>query len=179
MAALQKTAKRVRLGRTLQAFGRQFGRKKAGACDVSSWPCEAGNEASSYRVTNRDHDNGDRLGRLPCGVGGLGSRGQDDVDDLALNELGGKREQARRLPLRIPELKPNIPSICPPALLKRGRERTDTGLRLWVTLDVRQEQAQAPYAVSLLRTRDAGPSEYGTAKQYQDAASLHELSRVR
>ena len=178
MAALQKTAKRVRLGRTLQAFGRQFGRKKAGACDVSSRPREAGDEASSYRVANGGHDDGDRLGRFPCGVGGLGPSGQDGVD-LALNKLGGKCGQSSGLPLRIPELKPDIPPISPPALLKRGREHTNAGLRLWVTLDVWQKEAQAPHTVRLLRTRDAGPSECGTTKEQQDAASLHESPGVR
>src|SRR5262249_61967911 len=113
----------------LQAFGRQLGRKKAGARDVPSRPREGGDEASSYRVANGSHDDGDRLGRLPCGVGGLGSSGQDGVN-LALNELGGKCWQSGGLPLRIPELKPDIRSVSPPALLKRGPEHTHAGLRL-------------------------------------------------
>src|SRR5262245_2857976 len=80
---------RKNLLQQLQAFGRQFGRKKAGACDVSSWPREAGDEPSSDRVANGSHHNGDRLGCLSRRVGGLRSGGQDDVD-LALNELGGE-----------------------------------------------------------------------------------------
>ena len=93
--------------------------------------------------------------------------------------LGGKCGQSSGLPLRIPDLKPNIPSICPPALLKRGREHTNAGLRLWVILNVRQEKAQAPHTVRLLCTRDQGPAESGPTKQQQDPASLHELPRVK
>src|SRR5262245_24163322 len=169
---------RKNLLQQLQAFGRQFGRKKAGACNVSSRPGEAGDEASRYRVANGCHDDGNRLGRLPSGVGRLGSSRQDSVD-LALNELGGKRRQASGLPLCVPELKPDIPSISPPTLLERGREHTNASLRLWVALDVWQEETQAPHTVRLLRTRDAVPSECGPTQQYEDAASLHELPRMR
>jgi hypothetical protein len=169
---------RKNLLQQLQALGRQFGRKKARACDVSSRPREAGDEASSYWVANGCHDDRDRLGRLPCGVGRLGSSRQNGVD-LALNELGGKRGQASGLPLRVPELKPDILSISPPTLLERGREHTNASLRLWVTLDVWQEQAQAPHTVRRLRPRDTMPIEGGTTQHHEDAASLHELLRMR
>jgi len=129
-------------------------------------------------VANGCHDDGDRLGRLPRGVGGLGSSRQDSGDP-ALNELGGKRGQASGLPFCVPEFKPDIPPLFPPALLERGREHTNASLRLWGALDVRQEEAQAPHIVRRLRRRDAVPSECGTTQEHEGRASLHKLSSMR
>src|SRR5262245_51534808 len=69
------------------------------------------------------------LGCLASGVRGLGSRRQDDVD-VSLGKVGGEGGQAISLPLRVTKLKPNVPSIRPPSVLKRRRECADASFRL-------------------------------------------------
>ena len=124
----------------LQSLGSQLGREKAGSRDVPSRSRKARNEAGSYRIADGGHDDGDGLGRLPCGVGRLGSRRQDDVD-VSLGEVGSQSGQSIGLPVCISKLKPNIPPIRPPSLLQRHCERGDASLRLQVALDVWQEEA--------------------------------------
>ena len=53
--------------------------------------------------------------------------------------------------LRVAKLKLNIPPIRPPSLMKRRPERGNASLRLRVTLDVRQEEAQLSPTIGLLR----------------------------
>src|SRR5262245_22226002 len=74
----------------LQSLGCQLGCEKAGPCDVSSRTCKASNEASRNRITDGRHNDGDRLGRLPCGVGGLPSGSHDNVN-VSLSEVVSER----------------------------------------------------------------------------------------
>ena len=60
-----------------------------------------------------------------------------------LDEVGGEGGQAIGLSFAVPELEPNVPIIRPPALLKRRPECIHASLRLRVSLDIRQEQAQS------------------------------------
>jgi hypothetical protein len=68
---------------------------------------------------------------------------------------------------------PHVAAIGPPQVGKRLRERRDARLRRGIVLVARQEHADAPYAIALLRPRRERPSRRRAAQKGDELAPLH------
>src|SRR6185295_4640575 len=73
----------------LQVLGYQLRPQEGGPREIATGSGEAGHEAVSDRVAHGGRDDGDRLGRLPCGAGRRGSEGHDEIG-LEADELGSQ-----------------------------------------------------------------------------------------
>ena len=74
---------------------------------------------------------------------------------------------------------PHVAAIGPTQDRKRLRERRNGGLRLGVVFVARQEQADAPHAVALLRTRRERPCRRAAEERDEVAPSNHSITSVR
>jgi len=92
---------------------------------------------------------------------------------VILNKVRSKTGQSFGLALRVAKLKLNIPSIRPPSLMKRRPERGNASLRLRVTLDVRQEEAQPSPTIGLLRLDGARRGEEAAGHGTEERPTLH------
>jgi hypothetical protein len=147
-------------GRDLREQLKQFAPQRrfqdAEAGDVPTRAVEPLDEAAGDGVAHARKDDRDRP-RLPLEGNGRRERGcQDDVG-LQADQLLRECSYPIDVSAAPPKLHPHIAAIGPTQVRKPLRERRVAKLRLRIVFVERQEHADAPHAVALLRPRRERP----------------------
>ena len=141
------------------------------ACGVAARPRQAVDEAGADRIDDdREHDR-HRAGRLQHRSHGRSARGQNDV--------GRERGQFRRVSANIRGIgrgpagvDAHVVADGPTQLRQRLKERPDPGLKFRVVRGCRQQHADAPHLLALLRASDERPRDCRAAEKCNELAPL-------
>ena len=93
-----------------QTLRDQFRAKESRACDISSWPREAGHKSVSDRVAHSSDYDRDRGGRLLRSTARGRSQCDDEVD-LETDQFGRQTREPLDLPVRRSVLNDDVPTL--------------------------------------------------------------------
>jgi len=113
----------------LQAFGDQLRAEKGRPGDISTRPCQAGDQLVADGIGHHRRDDGERVGGLLGGTG-CGRAPRDNDVNLERHQLGRELGKPIRLPLRIPALEGQVLPLDVSELVQALVEWLENGCRM-------------------------------------------------
>ena len=138
---------------------------------VAARPRQAVDEAGTDRIDDdREHDR-HRAGRLQHRSHGRSARGQNDVrrERGQFHRVSANIRGIGRGPVGVDA---HVVADGPTQLRQRLQERPDPGLKFRIVCGCRQQHADAPHPLALLRASDEWPRDCRAAEKCDELAPL-------